>query len=235
MDRLVKKVNLPILGEMYVANVEDINLEGMQALQEPLKRLYDYEEKEEKGLLLHLPCRVGDVVYEVVKGCSHPTDCRSDCKFCLNDQAYVTSTEFTIDMLTEVGKTIFLTQEQAEQGLENIGRISMTRRELFLKYVTMYDIDEVWINFQNPFEGTHTSCNEKVLIYKRSADIGSSDMSDAAANIPEAFGGDMESTDCTTDLVSLSFPGKYAGVDKLFAEYKKDCYLLYRKGDDIIG
>ena len=64
MDRLVKKVNLPILGEMYVANVEDINLEGMQALQGPLKKLHDYEEEEGKGLLLHLPCKVGDVVYE---------------------------------------------------------------------------------------------------------------------------------------------------------------------------
>lgn len=40
MSRLVEKVNLPVYGEMYVACAEDASMESMQALQEPLKKLY---------------------------------------------------------------------------------------------------------------------------------------------------------------------------------------------------
>ena len=65
MSRLVEKINLPIYGEMYVACVEDVSMEAMQALQEPLKKLYEYEQEEEKGFLAHLPCKLGDVTYYV--------------------------------------------------------------------------------------------------------------------------------------------------------------------------
>lgn len=58
MGRLVEKVNLPIYGEMYVACVEDVSMEAMQALQEPLKKLYEYEQEEENGTLAYLPCEV---------------------------------------------------------------------------------------------------------------------------------------------------------------------------------
>lgn len=63
MSRLVEKVNLPLYGEMYVACAGDVSLETMQALQEPLKKLYDYEQEEEQGLFIHLPCKLGYVPY----------------------------------------------------------------------------------------------------------------------------------------------------------------------------
>lgn len=56
MSRLVEKVNLPVYGEMYVACAEDASMESMQALQEPLKKLYEYEQEEERGVLLRMPC-----------------------------------------------------------------------------------------------------------------------------------------------------------------------------------
>ena len=63
MGRLVKKVDLPVYGEMYIACVDDVSIETMQALQEPLKKLYEYEQEEEQGKLAHLPCKLGDVPY----------------------------------------------------------------------------------------------------------------------------------------------------------------------------
>lgn len=48
MRRLVEKVNLPFYGVMYVTCSEDVSIETMQALQEPLKKLYEYEEEEQK-------------------------------------------------------------------------------------------------------------------------------------------------------------------------------------------
>ena len=37
MERLVKKVDLPIFGEMYIANADEVSLEATQALQEIFK------------------------------------------------------------------------------------------------------------------------------------------------------------------------------------------------------
>lgn len=50
MSRLVEKVDLPILGEMYIANADEVSLEATQALQEIFKELYEYEDAEEKEL-----------------------------------------------------------------------------------------------------------------------------------------------------------------------------------------
>lgn len=63
MSRLVEKVNLPIYGKMYVACAEDATMDAMQELQEPLKKLYEYEQDEENGTLAHLPCKVGDKLF----------------------------------------------------------------------------------------------------------------------------------------------------------------------------
>lgn len=59
-NRLVQKVNLaemyPELGntelrEFYVTNIDDASLENLITVQDALKKLYEYEELEEKGLL----------------------------------------------------------------------------------------------------------------------------------------------------------------------------------------
>lgn len=36
-------------------------------IQDVINKLYDYEEAEENGLLLRLPCKVGDTVYRINK------------------------------------------------------------------------------------------------------------------------------------------------------------------------
>ena len=64
--RLVEKVTLPVIGEMYVACVEDASMESMQALQDPLKKLYEYEQEEENGMLVHFPCKLGDIPYALL-------------------------------------------------------------------------------------------------------------------------------------------------------------------------
>lgn len=70
MERLVEKVVLPIFGEMYIANADEASLEATQALQKVFNKLYEYEEAEEQGLLVRLPCGVGDTVY-VIAECGH--------------------------------------------------------------------------------------------------------------------------------------------------------------------
>lgn len=127
MSRLVEKVNLPIYGEMYVACVEDVSMETMQALQEPLKKLYEYEQEEEKELLIHLPCKVGDKVYEprpdrgfiseyVIKAVKVYDDGMFFCWECI-DGIYSNISGFYDE---EIGKTVFLTRKGAEQKLKEM-------------------------------------------------------------------------------------------------------------------
>lgn len=63
------------------------------------KKLCEYEDLEEQGRLIILPCKIGDSVYWINNGKLFNTD------FCLGD----------VNLL---GKTIFLTQEAAEAALK---------------------------------------------------------------------------------------------------------------------
>lgn len=76
--------------------VEEINTE----------KLCQYEEMEEQGLMIKLPVPLGSEIWEIFyrkddfSGQSYPTKAR---------------TNFSLNMLNKIGKTIFLTEEEAEE------------------------------------------------------------------------------------------------------------------------
>ena len=77
------------------------------------RKLKDYEDAEEQGLLLRLPCKVGDTVYETYRDgeyCSSWWDIRQR-KFTL---------AFYEKHLNDFHKTVFLTQEEAEARLKDM-------------------------------------------------------------------------------------------------------------------
>ena len=70
-------------------------------------KLKDYEDLEELGRLVKLPCKVGTDVYYIL-GIPNETPCTIDkCVFELSD-------------IHEIGKTLFLTREEAEAKLEEL-------------------------------------------------------------------------------------------------------------------
>ena len=98
---------------------------NIQATEEELlDRLAELEEKIENGTLVELPCKVGDVVYEVFKNHKPPfiqqtriekiiiTDKGLRLKLERNS-AYETS-------IASLGKTLFLTKTEAEKRLEEM-------------------------------------------------------------------------------------------------------------------
>ena len=103
------------------------NLWAMAELRERLKK---YEDAEENGLLLKLPCKVGDTVYEIsrIEPYRNPAIREmgivdillrdNDMYFTLQD-LYDEYYDNSI-LSTEFGKTVFLTKEEAEQALEKI-------------------------------------------------------------------------------------------------------------------
>ena len=86
-----------------------------------IERLAEYEDLEEQGLLLRLPCKVGDTVYSLDRFCGGSSDCPSrPCKECPDHQLEIYERKFALKDIPEFGKTIFLTKEEAEQKLNEM-------------------------------------------------------------------------------------------------------------------
>ena len=99
---------------------------GVRALFE---RLADYEDAEEQGLLIRLPCKVGDTIYKLwYKPCHHGEDhpdsygccgCEDDCD--LEKAIFefvVPSMRWVLDHLESFDEFVwFLTREEAEKAL----------------------------------------------------------------------------------------------------------------------
>ena len=87
-------------------------------IQQVFKKLADYEDLEEQGLLVRLPCKVGDYLYCIVNGEVKKLKVHS---FGVSDFE-ITDIEFKyvdgfkiVRFVGEVGKTVFLTREEAEK------------------------------------------------------------------------------------------------------------------------
>ena len=90
------------------------------------KYLAEYEDLEEQGLLLKLPCKVGDTVYSITRDFISEYNIRN---FICYDNGniffdwkcvkgiYLNIKGFHID---DIGKTVFLTKEAAEKALERL-------------------------------------------------------------------------------------------------------------------
>lgn len=96
------------------------------------RKLCDYEDLEEQGLLVRLPCRVGTKVYAI----SPYLDCIYNYEHCKVTQKWkceedipceyekrlycVEEIEFHLTLKDAIGKTVFLTREEAENKLEEM-------------------------------------------------------------------------------------------------------------------
>lgn len=90
--------------------------------RERFLKLAEYENLEEQGRLIKLPCKVGASVYMVEQDCGGDTlDCmRGDCEGCPYLYSFVEENTFEVYMCDDVGKTVFLTRAEAEQKLKEM-------------------------------------------------------------------------------------------------------------------
>ena len=120
MERLTERNPSWIDDEMWERACEP-DCEEIDAVYRKLK---EYEDAEEQGLLLRLPCRVGTIVYvlqsdRIIKVIITRYDRFKDGSiwFCFNHGCGKSIAEF--------GKTVFLTREEAEARLREL----MDRKE----------------------------------------------------------------------------------------------------------
>lgn len=89
------------------------------------EKLATYEDLEEQGLLVRLPCKVGDIMFRINKGAKNPV-----IELTVT-QIDITTRSYNLEVIdrdcgelmcfkNDIGKTIFLTREDAEKKLEEM-------------------------------------------------------------------------------------------------------------------
>lgn len=78
-----------------------------------IKKLSDYEDLEEQGKLLKLPCAVGDTVYTIYSGFIE----ESNVEEVSTHRIWIDSMYFDY---ADIGKTVFLTRKEAEAALKKM-------------------------------------------------------------------------------------------------------------------
>ncbi len=100
MERLTERMENAPDGE---SNVWVKNHDYIKASE----KLAEYEDLEEQGLLVRLPCKVGTEVYYIL-GIPNKTPCAIDkCVFELSD-------------IDKIGESLFLTHKETEKKLEEL-------------------------------------------------------------------------------------------------------------------
>ena len=102
-------------------------------VKEYLEELKRYRDLEEQGLLLRLPCKVGDTIYRVNAGAKEPVikmrvlqvkykQLHKDIIIIRIDAINDNDMGESCYLLEDFGKTVFLTQAEAEQKLKEMER-----------------------------------------------------------------------------------------------------------------
>ena len=139
MERLSKRISESLIELSAKANPIQYNGSPQRVhVKHPFwnvfNRLCAYEDAEEQGLLLRLPVPEGAVVYTLsyIYECKFDYDCKEfDAYKCEEDipckhqyKVYrVKETKFQKQMLAMLGKTVFLTKEEAEQALTKMKEV----------------------------------------------------------------------------------------------------------------
>ena len=135
MERLTKRernIDGTGIAKFDVTTVDDsLTKAGINILT----KLADYEDLEEQGLLVRLPCKVGDMVWDnyfgylesyEIKAFSHgycdnyvkpDTEIKDEIIFYYENYTGSITGAFP---MSEIGKTVFLTHEEAEKKLEEM-------------------------------------------------------------------------------------------------------------------
>ena len=125
-DRLVESLAAYEDTGLTPENVEALKLSAMgKAIAEitefdglPIDRLLELAEADKDGRLVVLPCKVGDKLYRVFDGNISEHEVQNMKYFARQRRLGIDMTPFFPDAGRFIGKTVFLTREEAEKALE---------------------------------------------------------------------------------------------------------------------
>lgn len=118
------------LKDRYCIKAKEVSVIDGKLVGEPIDRLAEYENLEEQGLLLRVPCKVGDVVYRINTGCKEPIIPMKVTEISFRKREKYQ--HLRIDCIGEhdlgescyydeyIGDKLYLTREEAEKALEKM-------------------------------------------------------------------------------------------------------------------
>lgn len=115
------------------SNHDNLFYQEHKLVKEVIEQLKEYQQLEEQGLLLKLPCKVGDVIYvngvlgvgeseeyKVIRVYYQSNTLMKRSEFCV-EALLVSDPRNSIEFYDkEIGKSIFLTKEEAEAKLKEM-------------------------------------------------------------------------------------------------------------------
>ena len=130
-NRKNKEKNTIVIPNSFISSADCT--EKYEQVAKWLKELKSYKEAEEHGLLVRLPCKVGDMVWDndfgypesyEIKAFSYG-HCDSYVEPDIEDQIIFYYENYSGSItgafpMSEIGKTVFLTREEAEKKLEEM-------------------------------------------------------------------------------------------------------------------
>ena len=105
----------------FVINGEKVTINDVNILK-VAQKLKEYEDLDEQGLLFRLPCKVGDTLYAIGGKRIQVLKAKNDIsifsgKLHILSENFVYADYISYDM---IGKTVFLTREEADQKLKEM-------------------------------------------------------------------------------------------------------------------
>ena len=117
MSRLTVKGN--IVSQKDINKLLEPSNKNQFGMNDAYYKLKEYEDLEEQGLLLKLPCKVGDKIYNIEDGYIFECDAKSiDVR--KENGEYIFCIDYEDFKLDDFNKTVFLTKEEAEQELKRL-------------------------------------------------------------------------------------------------------------------
>lgn len=127
MNRLTKRTicgtaNLAYPESCYFKSGAKDQIAVSAYRQQAIDRLAEYEDMEEQGLLVRLPCKIGVTVYRFQRYFNDAT-LKSEIKIkpCVVESVStkcIITTDHMVMLFSNFGKNVFLTREEAEKALE---------------------------------------------------------------------------------------------------------------------
>lgn len=130
-NRKNKEKNTIVIPNSFISSADCA--EKYEQVAKWLKELKSYKEAEEHGLLVRFPCKVGDMIWENDFGYPVPYEikafsygyCDSYVEPDIEDQIIFYHENYSGSItgsfaMSEIGKTVFLTNEEAEKKLEEM-------------------------------------------------------------------------------------------------------------------